>query len=586
MQASEAASAAPEALRAAREVGVATQVTDATTGWAALVPVVARGRDAAAFLHSQITNDVEGLAPGQGNWSAGVTRTGHLVAAFSVHRLPDPTDDAQAFLLLLPREDRDRLVENLDGFIFADDVTLEHIDRSVALVWGPAAEAVATALDAPLEPGALRVADEGWLIARGLTGDAGLIAIGTAALVDRTLAAAAEAGLTDPGPEAASALVDALRIEAGWIRRAVDIPKKRLLPETGLEQQAVSYTKGCYLGQEVIARVRTYGSVPRALRALILDGRDLEGLPPIGDKLTLDDGTRVGDAASRAYSPVLDGPVMLAFVGRKHRTPGQQLTLRTPGGLRTARVALLPLHQAADRDTRVQQLYDRAIRTFAEGSPDNALGSLEQALRLDPGFADGYEAIGVILGRSGRYHEAIDFFKRLEEVVPGEPLVNTNLSLYYMKLGDKTTAETEAAKAANKSMARGADDEAGTSAAEIAQAQDEARREDAARKEGMFRQVLDFDPEDPVAWFGLGKSLSTLERWDEAAHALARACEVDAKNAAAFLAHGKALEHVGRDTEALEVYRTGMEVASQRGDLMPLKEMESRVLLLGGATAG
>ena len=75
---------------------------------------------------------------------------------------------------------------------------------------------------------------------------------------------------------------------------------------------------------------------------------------------------------------------------------------------------------------------------------------LADALRLEPTFADAYELIGVILGRAGRYHEAIDFFRRLEEVAPEEPMVHTNLSLYYMKIGDRTQAEEEAAKATTK----------------------------------------------------------------------------------------------------------------------------------------
>ncbi len=86
------------------------------------------------------------------------------------------------------------------------------------------------------------------------------------------------------------------------------------------------------------------------------------------------------------------------------------------------------------------------IRMFASGDePLKAQALLEEALRLDPSFADGYEALGVLLGRTGKFAEAIDIFKRLEEVAPNEPMVHTNLSLFYMKLGDKTAAEEEKA---------------------------------------------------------------------------------------------------------------------------------------------
>ena len=96
----------------------------------------------------------------------------------------------------------------------------------------------------------------------------------------------------------------------------------------------------------------------------------------------------------------------------------------------------------------------------------------------------------------------------------------------------------------------------------------------------MFSQVLDFDPVDPIALFGMGTALSTLQQWSEAVDFFARGADVDKNNSALYLGWGKALEALERSNDALEVYRRGMDVASRRGDLMPLKEMEHRVLLL------
>ena len=88
----------------------------------------------------------------------------------------------------------------------------------------------------------------------------------------------------------------------------------------------------------------------------------------------------------------------------------------------------------------------------------------------------------------------------------------------------------------------------------------------------MFAQVLDFDPEDPIALFGMGTALSVLGEWSEAAVTLERANGVDARNSAVYVAWGKALEALDKLGEAQEVYRRGVDVASKRGDLMPLKE--------------
>lgn len=575
------------------------------------------GADAARFLHAQLTNDVEGLAPGRGNATARVTRTGHLVQIATLHRLPDDS----ALWLVADPEAIIALHDALDEYVFADDVAFA--DRRADYAWfalqGPrAADALREAVggawdDVPLH--AIVSLDDcdapsgSFAIAKSLTGDVGFVVAvpqadaPLAAFEKRLADAAAAHDLVAPRGEPLDAVLDILRIEAGIVRVGVDTPgRERLLPETGLEQQLVSYTKGCYIGQEVIARVRTYGSLPYALRGLrfarganlALHGdaarRTLESLPPVGADVRLAgdaEAKPIGQYVSRTLSPVADAPIALAYLDRAHRTPGERLTLapatdRDDGPLE-AEVVLLPFHRTADRDAQVAAHYDRAIRVFADGDEDAALGALGAALELDPTFADGYEAIGVILGRSGRFEEAIAIFKRLEEVAPAEPMVNTNLSLYYMKIGDKATAESHAALAAEKSAAGDAAD--GRSADDVARERAEARRADAERKRAMFEQVLEIDPDDPVALFGLGTALGHLDAWADAEQTFARAIAAQKTNSAVYLGRGKALEKLARYDDAIDVYRAGIEVASKKGDLMPLKEMENRMRLLEALAA-
>ena len=96
----------------------------------------------------------------------------------------------------------------------------------------------------------------------------------------------------------------------------------------------------------------------------------------------------------------------------------------------------------------------------------------------------------------------------------------------------------------------------------------------------MFAEVLEIDPDDPLALMGLGNALVALERLEEAEPHLARACAVQKDNSAAFAAHGKLLERLGRSDEARAVFTAGVQVASRKGDLMPLREMEHRLLVL------
>jgi len=581
-------------VRAARERGVvaALQATDADKWMANVGALRIHGPDADTFLHSQITNDVSGLEPGAGNLSARVTRTGHLVQLFSLHRRPGAPTDVPDFLAIVERDRLETLRKALDDFLFTDD--LEITDISDARRWwtlqGPAAP---EAMDQifPQERSWEEIpentwvqSDEAWVIKRSLTGDAGFLVGLTVEQSDFSdgIEQATTLGLQHVSTEDIAALLEVLRIEGGLVRVDVDLPAKaRLLPETGLEQQTVSYTKGCYLGQEVIARVRTYGSVPTALRALVLtqttDQAALDEIPANGEPVSIE-GKRIGHWASRTYSPAVSAPVAYAYLNRHHRTPGTQLTVDGLNGPLHVQVQLLPLHHSADLEARVHQMYDRAIRIFADGDEAKALKLLERTLSLDASFADAYEAIGVILGRSGRYHEAIDFFQRLGEVVPDEPLVHTNLSLYYMKIGDKQTAEDHSSLALQKGLAAASDGE--RSLAEIANEQLASRRLDAERKKRMFGQVLEFDPDDSIALFGSGSALSVLMEWEEAAAMLERASAADKNNSAVYLAWGKALEELDRTDDAIATYRAGMDVASKRGDLMPLKEMEHRVLLL------
>jgi folate-binding protein YgfZ len=587
------------ARQARRDALVAVLDASAPTfGTAKLGLLRAEGPDAASFLHSQLTNDVSGLEPGQGNLTARVSRTGHLEHLASLHRELRRKEPHPSFLLLTERDRLQGLHDALDAFLFSDVLTMTPLPApDVLAVQGPKAAEVYETVFGPLgfEPwGTLpehgirpvkrtrktvgaAIGAGSFVVRRSLTGDVGFLVF----LADGTdLAALTSAFEHVVSPADFCEAVELLRVEAGLLHLDTELTgKRRLLPETGVEQKAVSYTKGCYLGQEVIARVRTYGSVPNLLRAIVLDGDDatLGRLPAPGEPLTNADGKKVGTIASRSWSVEREAPIALAYLGRNHRTPGTELSLTLDDGPLQGTVEVLPLYASPDTAARVQHLYDRAIRVFADGDVTTALALLEESLGLDPSFADAYEVIGVILGKAGQYHEAIDFFRRLEEVAPNEPLVNTNLSLYYMKIGDRDTAEDEAGKATLKSMAKARGKEGGDVDADLRA----SKRKDAERKLRMFGQVLEFDDVDPIALFGMGSSLLTLERWEEAAGYLERAAVADKQNSAVYVAHGRALEKLDRADDAVATYRAGIEVASRRGDLMPLKEMEHRLLLMG-----
>src|SRR5205814_2050722 len=129
--------------------------------------------------------------------------------------------------------------------------------------------------------------------------------------------------------------METARIEAGIPRFGVDMDEGNLPPETGIEDRAISYTKGCYIGQEVIARIRTYGQVAKTLRGLRL-ADSIKVLPQKGDKLYRGD-KEVGYVTSALASPTLKCNIALGYVRREHNQIGAELTWRTRAGESPAR---------------------------------------------------------------------------------------------------------------------------------------------------------------------------------------------------------------------------------------------------------
>ena len=130
------------------------------------------------------------------------------------------------------------------------------------------------------------------------------------------------------------------RIEAGIPRFGADMDETNLAPEAGIEERAISYSKGCYIGQEVIARIRTYGQVAKSLRGLLLSD-DLAELPKKGDKLFHGD-KEAGFITSAVASPTFRRNIALGYVRREWNEPGTELRLRAAERDSPATIVPLP----------------------------------------------------------------------------------------------------------------------------------------------------------------------------------------------------------------------------------------------------
>jgi tetratricopeptide (TPR) repeat protein len=167
--------------------------------------------------------------------------------------------------------------------------------------------------------------------------------------------------------------------------------------------------------------------------------------------------------------------------------------------------------------------------------------------------------------------------QRLLEVDPSSVMAHTNLSLYYNQQGRIEDAEREAAEAMRAKMRRereAADD------IETETHDSKSSRADRERRSGMFRQVLELDPDDALGNFGLGELLVEEGRFEEAVVHLERALATDPRYSAALLALGRAHEGAEDVTAAREIYLRGVDVAAAKGDLATANKMQERLAVL------
>jgi len=268
------------------------------------------GRDRARFLHGMCTNDIKKLQPGQGCMAAVVNRQGKMVAEMIAHAAEN------ALFLEMDRSNLIPTIDHLSKFLVADDVTLRVSDAAVLGLWGPRAQALLAVKDLPDFHFLMR---DGVAITRNRT----LGVEGYHLLVPAAKSGEADGILGHGVFPAGFEAQEALRIENGCPRWGADMDATLLPMEAGLEPLAISYTKGCYIGQEVIQRVKTYSEPPKTLVQLVVADAS------VGDQVM--SGAEEAGAVTSATSSIA-----LALVRKEYKASGTELTVAgKPAKVRT-----------------------------------------------------------------------------------------------------------------------------------------------------------------------------------------------------------------------------------------------------------
>jgi folate-binding protein YgfZ len=282
------------------------------------------GAGAKEFLDGQVTNAVEALDPGQGAYAAFLSPKGKMLGDLRVLDLGDE------LFLDTERSALQELFNMIRRYRIGYDVELHKrtVERGLLSLIGPEARAVAGAEDLPVQEHANVSGEVEGTNVRFVATDAGVDLICDAADTDALAAGLRARGAVDVDEAAA----EVLRVEAGRPRYGVDLDETVIPQEAGLNERAVSFTKGCYVGQETVARLHYRGKPNRHLRGLRLSAPAAHG-----DELRL--GERVvGTIGTAVVSPRL-GPVALALV-RREAEPGA--TVAVGSGEETAEVVELP----------------------------------------------------------------------------------------------------------------------------------------------------------------------------------------------------------------------------------------------------
>src|SRR5579872_463921 len=295
--------------------------------------IVVSGADRRSYLQGLLTNDIVALQAGQGCYTAYLTAQGRMIADLYAYELGD------VLLLTMSGGVKDGVLAKLDQFIFSEDVQLGDVTGAFAqiAVVGPDAARVVATIASNESLDALRVLPEHGNVRSSWAGGPLIIVRvsdtgepGFDLFVERAQADELKAALA---AEAAIALdetaAEALRIEAGVPLFLRDMDEDTIPLEAGIESRAISFTKGCYVGQEVVIRVlhRGHGRVARKLVGLTIDG-DAVPAPGAVVKSAERDAGRV---TSSTLSPSLGQPIALAYVQRDVLEAGTPLTVDGAG---------------------------------------------------------------------------------------------------------------------------------------------------------------------------------------------------------------------------------------------------------------
>ncbi len=475
------------------------------------------GQDSESFLSNQLTTNVLNQKISSFKESAIVDEKGKLVSSFFLAK-----SSSEKYFIIAKKYIQDELLKRLNKFLISEDVEFNLASRTVFIKINDFSN----------------IKDDFDGSYCGLP---------------------AKIGFSKPNLELLDDSSHALlKFASGFVEMGVHAKHGELITNTYLAESAIDFKKGCYPGQETISKI--VNNRGAALFPVALIGDNL-----IGAEELVIENKKIGKIIQ--HLQVGDTYFYYAMLNRENRIEGKSLEIEGSDYL----VKNFPLiNQSLDKMS--EEIFDEAVRLFQVDESEKSKRYLRYLIDLNPGYADAYESLGVILGREKKFEDAIEVMKTLAQVDKTSVMAQTNLSMYYMQLGDKETAEMHKAEATLKQFEQFGIEADKRDQKSKVEAQQKADKE---KRESMFHQVLEIDPEDALANFGLGELENERENYQKASEHLKKAISADPKYSVAYLALAKSQMNLNQNELAKETLVSGIEIASKLGDLMPANEMQS-----------
>ena len=483
--------------------------------------IVVEGPDAIQYIHSQTTNNVKELKLGTYQFNSLLDSTGKIISAFILVK-----ESESKLTIILKEENLQDTLSRLEKYHISEDLEMTtnkmrsylHLNQKI---------------------------ENSYYGQYFFEGD--LISFSDKELTK-----------TKTGEEI-------LRVLTGVLDFNLEREKGKLINNTVYDEIGIDYKKGCFPGQETVSKINTRkGAAYKPMLLTINSSHDLE------DLVTIRDGSRKIGTVLTSFT-LEDKTFIVAELLREYRINKKQFEVLINEKPLEVNVTSLPSIPVSNKE-RVEELYDYAVELFQKSQEKSAVEYFLKCIEMDPLFEDAYESLGVLYGRLERFDLAIEMMEKLKEINPKCMMAFTNLSLYHMKIGEIEKAEDYKSQATLLNFQILGDE------AERKRKQEEVenlKKQESKRREGMFAQVLEMDPEDAMANNGMGEILLEKGEFEKATSHFKQAIETDMKYSVAYLGLAKCLYQLRKSEEFVEILEKGIAIASKNGELMPANEMQS-----------